>query len=125
MTTTTTILATRKRYESATEGIEALAFINHEGDVAGRLVIKSRANSGGHTVRAFLHFFGYPMVEGVANGGGYDMASAAVQDALSKAWPALAVHERARLEPMAKALESASVDSAAFKCVGVRFVRAI
>lgn len=125
MPTATTILATRKRYEAATEGIEAYAFIDHECNASGRLVIKRRANSGGHTVRVFLHFFGCPMVEGVAKGGGYDMAGAAVQDALSKAWPALAVHERARLEPMAKALDSASVDSAAAKCIGVRFVRAI
>lgn len=71
------------RHEKATAGIEAFCLMDGE-QLIGRLTIRGRATNQGRTVRAWLHVLGIPMVEGVANGGGYDMASAAVEDAAGK-----------------------------------------
>lgn len=71
------------RHDKATAGIEAFCLVDG-GQLIGRLTIRGRATSQGRTVRAWLHVIGLPMVEGVANGGGYDMASAALEDAAGK-----------------------------------------
>lgn len=54
------------------------------GDRVATVAIKygGRRSPNGLTVRAYVHILGLPMVRGTARGGGYDMKSAAVYDAV-------------------------------------------
>lgn len=78
------------RLDRMTAGIEAVTLTTAPescGDdpyAVGRIVIRGRASSSGRTVRAFVQVWGFPIVEGVALGGGYDMATAAVEAACTK-----------------------------------------
>lgn len=101
-------LAIHKRYESVTDSLEAYT-IMHNGTLAGRIVISCKPTRSGHMVRAFLHLFGSPMVEGTARGGGYDMRAAALSAAFAKAWPKMDIQTRASFEHAAKRLESSHV----------------
>jgi hypothetical protein len=74
----------RNRYDAATAGMEAYAIIAPDGTMAGRIIIRGRATASGRCIRAFFHLFGHPMTEGVAHGGGYDMAAAALAAAINK-----------------------------------------
>ena len=117
--------ATRARYDAATAKIEAYVIVDSDGRPYGRLVIRTRATSRGHTARAFFHVFGHAMWEGVANGGGYDMSGAATASAMLKAWPTLHIPDKAKLKPMVVGLEGGGVQTCASRCIGLTFYRAI
>lgn len=120
-----TTIATRNRYEAATKGVEAWAILDANGVRYGALTITHKATASGHMARAFFHLYGSPMEEGKARGGGYDMTSAALADALRNAWPAMAVRDQAQLEAVTQALEYMQVDLALARAKGLRFLRCI
>lgn len=107
----TTPAPIRNRYDNATARLSVFLIMCDKASI-GRIVITGKPTASGHMYRCFFHLFGSPMVEGTAKGGGYDMATASLSDALRKAWPSMRVHERARFEQVLLKLESSSLDNA-------------
>ena len=69
------------QFDAATRDLSAFVVLRKgTSDVAAKVVIKR----GNQRCYAYVHIFGTRMVRGVASGGGYDMASAAVEDAARK-----------------------------------------
>ncbi len=67
------------QHAAAFKGISAYV-IAHEGKQIGKIAFKR----GNCRVTCYLHIHGLMMQKGTANGGGYDMASAAAYAAISK-----------------------------------------
>lgn len=110
------------RLDRMTAGIEAVALtiapesLGDDPYSLGRIVIRGRASSSGRTVRAFVQVWGFPVVEGVAGGGGYDMATAAVDAACTKLLKLLDDTERL---PVSDEEDSIALKYARMVCVGV------
>lgn len=65
------------KFNAATGNISAYA-VMLDGDMIGKVVIKGKT--------AYCHYLGTPMQFGMANGGGYDLQSAACSYAAEKAF---------------------------------------
>lgn len=68
-----------KQYETATKAISGYAIL-YKGEYIGKVVFKR----GNCRVTCYAHIHGLTMTRGIANGGGYDMNSASVAQAISK-----------------------------------------
>lgn len=73
----------RADYERVTRDLTVYS-VSKDGEPIARIVVKygGRSSPHGLTVRAFVHVLGLPMVRGMARGGGYDMKTAAIADAM-------------------------------------------
>ena len=78
----------RNDYERITADLYVYS-VEKDGEHVARIVVKygGRRSPNGLTVRAFVHVLGLPMVRGIARGGGYDMKSAAIVDAVQHLKP--------------------------------------
>ena len=77
--------AIRTEFDRVTADDNAWAIFKGSEPVA-KVFIRygGRSSPNGLTVRAFVHVLGLPMVRGISRGGGYDMKSAAVADAVAR-----------------------------------------
>lgn len=80
-----------REFETKTQDWSAWLVLRN-GDPVAKIVTHygGRRSPSGLTVRAFVHVLGLPMVRGTARGGGYDMRTAAIGQAvrhLPKEWP--------------------------------------
>ncbi len=80
-----------KQFEAAFPQVSAYAVIR-DGKPMAKVALKF-AKSGLSTC-AYVHWIGLPMVRGVANGGGYDKASAACSIAMGKTRDPLDIGKR-------------------------------
>lgn len=69
-------------FDRVTKGLSAYCLIK-EGNVLGRVVIKY----GNMRTHAYVQVCGHPMVKGISGGCGYDVSSAAVENAVHKLAP--------------------------------------
>ena len=78
--------AIRNEFDKITADLSAWAIIDKQGEAVAKVFIRygGRSSPNGLTVRAFVHVLGLPMVRGISRGGGYDMKSAAVADAVAR-----------------------------------------
>lgn len=110
----TTSPATRNHYDSNVGHMSVWVILGKE-EADGRIVVIRKPSRCGHIVRCFFHIFGSPMVEGIAKGGGYDMQSAAIIDAIGNALQHMPDDSRKLWESIAKDMESRSLDNATYK----------
>lgn len=68
------------QYQTAFNGLSAYAILNKKGVIIGKVAFKR----GNCRVTAYTHIYGLEMTKGIANGGGYDMCSAACQNGFNK-----------------------------------------
>ncbi len=68
-----------QKFDRAFAHVEAHVIIGSKGDVVAKIAFKR-----GNAVTAFVHWYGLTMEFGVAQGGGYDRASAACDAAARK-----------------------------------------
>ena len=65
-------------FDRATAGFSAYAILS-DGSAIGRVIIRRKV-----AVTAYFQIWGAAMVKGQARGGGYDMATAAIENAVEK-----------------------------------------
>ena len=71
--------AVYEQFDNATRNLSAYVIL--KGEVVVAKVVLKWATSGTRTT-AFVHWYGTQMVKGIANGAGYDKASASVASAV-------------------------------------------